>query len=48
MEVMPVFDQKLLNTQHGVGRYAGKSPIMKWANMLKESMAAGTLIQMAS
>ena len=30
-----VFGQKLLNTQHSVGRYAGKSPIMmKWANTL--------------
>ena len=32
-----VFGQKLLNTQHGVGRCARKSPIMKWANMSKES-----------
>ena len=31
------FGQKLLNTQHGLGRYAHKSPIMKWANALKES-----------
>ena len=30
-----VFGQKLLNTQHGVGRCARKSPIMKWANSLK-------------
>ena len=29
-----VFGQKLLNTQHGVGRCACKSPIMKWANTL--------------
>ena len=29
--------QKLLNTQHGVGRCTCKSPIMKWANVLKES-----------
>ena len=29
------FDQKLLNTQPGVGRWAHKSPIMKWANALK-------------
>ena len=29
-----VFAQKLLNTQCGVGRYAHKSPIMKWANVL--------------
>ena len=32
-----VFGQKLLNTQHGVGRYTCKSPILKWANVLKES-----------
>ena len=32
-----VFGQKLLNTQHGVGRYTRKSPIMKWANALKGS-----------
>ena len=32
-----LFGQKLLNTQHGVGRCAHKSPIRKWANMLKES-----------
>ena len=32
-----IFGQKLLNTWCGVGRCAGKSPIMKWANMLKES-----------
>ena len=31
-----LFGQKLLNTQCGVGRYACKSPIMKWANTLKE------------
>ena len=35
--VMLFFNQKLLNTQHGVGRCAWKSPIMKWANELKES-----------
>ena len=29
-----IFGQKLLNTQHSVGRCAGKSPIMKWANAL--------------
>ena len=28
---------KLLNTQHGVGVCAYKSPIIKWANALKES-----------
>ena len=32
-----VFGQKLLNTQHSVGKCARKSPIMKWANTLKES-----------
>ena len=32
-----IFGQKLLNTQHGVGRCACKSPLMKWANALKES-----------
>ena len=30
-----IFGQKLLNTQHGVGRCVCKSPIMKWANTLK-------------
>ena len=32
-----VFGQKLLTTQCGVGRWAYKSPIMKWANVLKDS-----------
>ena len=32
------FGQKLLNTQHGVGRSAYKSRIMKWTNVLKESL----------
>ena len=32
-----VFGQKLLNNQHGVGRYARKSPITKWVHVLKES-----------
>ena len=32
-----VFGQKLLNTQHSAVRCACKSPIMKWANALKES-----------
>ena len=32
-----VFRQKLLNTQRGLGRCACKSPIKKWANVLKES-----------
>ena len=31
------FSQKLLNTQHSVGRCAPTSPIMKCANALKES-----------
>ena len=31
----PVFGQKLLNVQHGVGRSDHKSPNMKWANALK-------------
>ena len=31
------FGQKLLNTQCGMGRCAHKSPIMKQANVLKES-----------
>ena len=30
-----VFGQKLLNTQSGMGRCTRKSPIMKWANVLK-------------
>ena len=38
MEVMPFSDLKLLNTQHDVGRCARKSPTMKWANALKESL----------
>ena len=32
-----IFSQKLLNTQCGVGRCAHKSPIMKWANTVKET-----------
>ena len=32
-----IYCQKLLSTQHSVGRWICKSPIMKWANMLKES-----------
>ena len=36
-----VFGQKLLNTQHGVGTC--KSPIMKWANALKESLKKNSL-----
>ena len=35
--VMPFLVKKLLNTQHSVGRCPHKSPIMKWANALKES-----------
>ena len=34
--VMLFFGQKLLNTQHSVGRCAHKSPIMKWVNALKK------------
>ena len=34
----PIFGQKLLNTQHSMGRCSCKSPIMKWANVLKESL----------
>ena len=33
-----VFGQKLLNTQHSVGRGFHKSPIMRWANTLGESL----------
>ena len=32
-----MFGQKLLNTQHGMGRCAHISPIMKWVNTFKES-----------
>ena len=32
-----IFGQKLLNTQCGVGTCTPKSPIMTWANTLKES-----------
>ena len=32
-----IFSQKLLNTQHGMGRCTCKSPIMKRGNALKES-----------
>ena len=32
-----IFGLKLLSIQLGVGRWAHKSPIMKWANALKES-----------
>ena len=38
-----VFGQKLLNTQCGVGRCAGKSLIMKWVNTLKESSKTNSL-----
>ena len=37
LETHAGFSQKLLNTQHSVGRCARKSPIMKWADVLKES-----------
>ena len=33
-----IFGQNLLNIQHGVGRCTSKSTIMKWANVLKESL----------
>ena len=32
-----IFGQKMLNTECGVGRCSCKSPIMKWANTLKDS-----------
>ena len=32
-----LFGQKLLNCQRGVSRCSHKSPIIKWANLLKES-----------
>ena len=37
MGVVLFHGQKLLNTQRGVDRHACKSPIMRWANTLKES-----------
>ena len=46
-----IFLQKLPNTQHSVSRCARKSPIMKQANMMKESSkkkiteAKGSLLQ---
>ena len=43
-----VFVQKLLNTQRDVGRCAGKSPIMKWANTLKESSKNSPKLNAAS
>ena len=36
--VHAMFGQKLLTTQYGVGRCAGKSPIMKWANTCWKSL----------
>ena len=36
---MPLF---VLSTERGVGRCARKSPIMKWANVLKESLKEST------
>ena len=36
-DYMVYFYKKLLDTQHSVGGYTGRSPIMKWANSLKES-----------
>ena len=38
-----IFIQKLVNTQHNVGRNAHKSPIMKWANALQESSKKNSL-----
>ena len=32
-----IFGQKLLNMQCGAGRCTHKSPIVKWANVFKES-----------
>ena len=46
--VSPVCGQTLLNTQHNVGRCAHKSPIMKWANTLKESSKKFTEAKAAS
>ena len=37
MGVMTFFLKNCFNTHHGVGRGTCKSPIMKWANALKES-----------
>ena len=42
-----VFCQKL-NTQHGVGRCAHKSPVMKWANALKETKKISLKLNTAS
>ena len=43
-----VFGQKLLNTQHSMGRCAHKSPIMKWAKSLKESSKNALKLDTAS
>ena len=43
-----IFGQKLLNTQCSVGRCARKSPIMKWANALKESSKNSLMLNTAS
>ena len=43
-----IFAQKLLSTQGVVGRCAGKSLIMKWANALKESKKKNSLKQNAA
>ena len=40
-----VFGQKLQNTQRCVGRCACKSPIVKWANVLKESLKKFTEVE---
>ena len=39
------FGQTLPNTQRGVDRCAPKSPIMKWANALKESSKKFTVVE---
>ena len=46
--VMSFFGQKLLYTHCGVGRCSCKSPIMKWANALKESSSKFTEAEPAS
>ena len=45
---MLLFGQKLLNTQCGVGRCTYKSPILKWANALKESSKSSLNLNAAS
>ena len=43
MGAMEFFGQNMLSTQPCVGRCARKSPIMKWANALKESSKKNSL-----